>query len=95
VQDIPISSSLTLALVTLDNGRDHTRPSTLGPVTLVEFAATLDTLKERAAWKSPVSPSPASRCYFPLPAPTSPRWARSRAGTSAQMAEQVTMPSAS
>jgi hypothetical protein len=37
------------ALVTLDNGRDHTRPSTLGPVTLVEFAATLDTLKERAA----------------------------------------------
>ena len=49
VRDIPISSGRTLALVTLDNGRDHTRPTTLGPVTLIEFAATLDTLKERAA----------------------------------------------
>ena len=49
VRDIPISDHRTLALVTLDNGRDHTRPSTLGPVTLVEFAATLDGLKARAA----------------------------------------------
>ncbi|MGO4691056.1 3-hydroxyacyl-CoA dehydrogenase NAD-binding domain-containing protein [Glaciibacter sp. 2TAF33] len=49
VRDVPLSGGRTLALVTLDNGRDHTRPNTLGPVTLLEFAATLDTLKERAA----------------------------------------------
>jgi len=49
VRDIPISGGRTLALVTLDNGRDHTRPSTLGPLTLLEFASTLDGLKERAA----------------------------------------------
>ncbi|MBK4346737.1 enoyl-CoA hydratase/isomerase family protein [Lacisediminihabitans sp. G11-30] len=49
VRDIPISGGKTLALVTLDNGRDHTRPSTLGPLTLLEFAETLDGLKERAA----------------------------------------------
>jgi len=49
VRDIPISGGKTLALVTLDNGRDHTRPSTLGPLTLLEFASTLDALKERAA----------------------------------------------
>jgi hypothetical protein len=30
VRDIPLPSGKTLALVTLDNGRDHTRPSTLG-----------------------------------------------------------------
>jgi 3-hydroxyacyl-CoA dehydrogenase/enoyl-CoA hydratase/carnithine racemase len=49
VKDVPISGGKTLALVTLDNGRDHTRPSTLGPVTLIELAATLDGLKARAA----------------------------------------------
>ena len=48
VRDVPLSAGRTLALVTLDNGRDHTRPTTLGPVALVEFAATLDTLRERA-----------------------------------------------
>jgi enoyl-CoA hydratase/carnithine racemase len=37
-----------LALLTLDNGKDHTRPSTLGPKTLLEFAATLDSLAARA-----------------------------------------------
>ncbi|MFC9919168.1 3-hydroxyacyl-CoA dehydrogenase NAD-binding domain-containing protein [Agromyces binzhouensis] len=49
VRDIPISEGRTLALVTLDNGRDHTRPNTLGPNTLLEYAATLDGLAERAA----------------------------------------------
>lgn len=51
VRDIPISGGKVLALVTLDNGKDHTRPSTLGPKTLVEFAATLDALAARAAAK--------------------------------------------
>ncbi|OUD95106.1 hypothetical protein CMMCAS05_02725 [Clavibacter michiganensis subsp. michiganensis] len=32
---MPLPSGGVLALVTLDNGRDHTRPSTLGPATLL------------------------------------------------------------
>ena len=49
VRDIPLSGGKTLALVTLDNGRDHTRPNTLGPLTLKEYAETLARLKDRAA----------------------------------------------
>ena len=49
VRDIPISGGKTLALITLDNGRDHTRPNTLGPVTLLELAGVLDAQKARAA----------------------------------------------
>ncbi len=49
VRDIRLPSGKTLALITLDNGRDHTRPSTLGPVTLLEYRATLESLKARAA----------------------------------------------
>jgi len=48
VRDIPLRDDRVLALVTLDNGRDHTRPNTLGPRTLLEYAATLGTLRERA-----------------------------------------------
>ena len=36
VRDIALRSGRTMALITLDNGRDHTRPSTLGPATLFE-----------------------------------------------------------
>jgi 3-hydroxyacyl-CoA dehydrogenase/enoyl-CoA hydratase/carnithine racemase len=49
VRDVPLPSGKTLALVTLDNGKDHTRPNTLGPTTLLEFARVLDEQKERAA----------------------------------------------
>ncbi len=49
VRDIPISGGKVLALVTLDNGKDHTRPNTLGPKTLVEFAGVLDELAARGA----------------------------------------------
>ncbi len=49
VRDVPLSGGKTLALVTLDNGRDHTRPNTLGPVTLLELAKVLDEQKARAA----------------------------------------------
>ncbi|TFC78360.1 3-hydroxyacyl-CoA dehydrogenase [Cryobacterium cheniae] len=49
VRDVPLSGGKTLALVTLDNGRDHTRPNTLGPITLLEFGMTMDLLRERAA----------------------------------------------
>jgi len=49
VRDIRLASGKVLALITLDNGRDHTRPNTLGPATLTELGATLDGLKARAA----------------------------------------------
>ena len=51
VSDVTLGSGKTLALITLDNGKDHTRPNTLGPQTLLQFAATLDELKQRAANK--------------------------------------------
>ena len=54
VQDIDLpavdgKSPGTFALVTLDNGLDHSKPTTLGPNTLVELGAVLEALKERAA----------------------------------------------
>jgi 3-hydroxyacyl-CoA dehydrogenase/enoyl-CoA hydratase/carnithine racemase len=49
VRDIPLASGKTLALVTLDNGRDHTRPNTLGPATLLELDGVLDAQRARAA----------------------------------------------
>jgi 3-hydroxyacyl-CoA dehydrogenase/enoyl-CoA hydratase/carnithine racemase len=36
------------ALITLDNGRDHTRPSTLGPAALSSLAAALDDIQAHA-----------------------------------------------
>ncbi|WP_308464718.1 3-hydroxyacyl-CoA dehydrogenase NAD-binding domain-containing protein [Rathayibacter soli] len=48
VRDVALASGKTLALVTLDNGRDHTRPNTLGPLTLLELRDTLAALKRRA-----------------------------------------------
>ncbi|MDQ1552782.1 MAG: hypothetical protein QOD50_2204 [Actinomycetota bacterium] len=49
VRDIPLPSGGTLALITLDNDRDHNRPNTLGPATLVELGDVLDAQKARAA----------------------------------------------
>ncbi|KTR86238.1 3-hydroxyacyl-CoA dehydrogenase NAD-binding domain-containing protein [Leucobacter chromiiresistens] len=49
VQDVALPSGGTLALITLDNGRDHTRPNTLGPRTLQELGDVLDALRARAA----------------------------------------------
>jgi 3-hydroxyacyl-CoA dehydrogenase/enoyl-CoA hydratase/carnithine racemase len=49
VRDVPLSGGRVLALVTLDNGRDHTRPNTLGPATLLELRDVLDGLRARAA----------------------------------------------
>jgi 3-hydroxyacyl-CoA dehydrogenase/enoyl-CoA hydratase/carnithine racemase len=48
-RDVRLPSGKVLALVTLDNGRDHTRPNTLGPKTLMELGERLDSLKARAA----------------------------------------------
>ncbi|MFB8190663.1 3-hydroxyacyl-CoA dehydrogenase NAD-binding domain-containing protein [Microbacterium sp. NPDC055988] len=49
VRDIRLASGKVLALITLDNGRDHTRPNTLGPATLTQLGETLDGLRARAA----------------------------------------------
>ena len=48
-RDVRLPSGKVIALVTLDNGRDHNRPNTLGPQTLTELGARLDELKARAA----------------------------------------------
>jgi len=48
VRDVRMPSGRILALITLDNGRDHTRPNTLGAKTLVELGGVLDELTERA-----------------------------------------------
>ncbi|WP_108252199.1 3-hydroxyacyl-CoA dehydrogenase NAD-binding domain-containing protein [Planctomonas deserti] len=49
VRDVPLARGRVLALITLDNGRDHKRPNTLGPATLLELEGVLDALAERAA----------------------------------------------
>ncbi len=40
--------SITVALITLDNGRDHTRPNTLGPLGLASLDAAISTAIEAA-----------------------------------------------
>ncbi|MBN9183633.1 MAG: enoyl-CoA hydratase/isomerase family protein [Microbacterium sp.] len=49
VRDVRLPSGKVLALITLDNGRDHTRPNTLGPATMTELGETLARLRTRAA----------------------------------------------
>ncbi len=61
------------ALITLDNGFDHTKPSSFGPGGLAAFDAALD--EAFAANRLP-SPSPASRSSSP-PARTSRVFPRS------------------
>lgn len=50
VRDVALPGGAgTLALVTLDNGLDHTKPNTLGPQGMAELTAALEGLRERAA----------------------------------------------
>ncbi|WP_449277365.1 3-hydroxyacyl-CoA dehydrogenase NAD-binding domain-containing protein [Leucobacter sp. GX24907] len=49
VRDAALPSGGVIALITLDNGRDHTRPNTLGPRTLAGLGEVLDAQRERAA----------------------------------------------
>jgi 3-hydroxyacyl-CoA dehydrogenase/enoyl-CoA hydratase/carnithine racemase len=51
---LPLSQG-TLALVTLDNGKDHTRPNTLGPQGLVQLRETLLDLKRQASQREVVA----------------------------------------
>ena len=64
VNDVTLPSGKILALITLDNGKDHTRPNTLGPKTLIEFAQKLDELKERAAKKEIHAVAVTGKPYF-------------------------------
>jgi len=64
VNDVTLPSGKILALITLDNDKDHTRPSTLGPKTLLEFAEKLDQLKERAAKKEIQAVGVTGKPYF-------------------------------
>ena len=50
VQDVRLPGKTgVMALVTLDNGFDHTKPNTFGPATMLGFQAAFDTLAERVA----------------------------------------------
>ncbi|MBB2984879.1 3-hydroxyacyl-CoA dehydrogenase NAD-binding domain-containing protein [Terracoccus luteus] len=50
VRDVALPGGAgTLALITLDNGHDHTRPNTFGPASLAELAQVVQTLHRRAA----------------------------------------------
>ncbi|MCA0435152.1 MAG: 3-hydroxyacyl-CoA dehydrogenase NAD-binding domain-containing protein [Austwickia sp.] len=50
VRDIELPGGAgVMALLTLDNGKDHTRPNTFGPQTLIRLDAVLQGLQERAA----------------------------------------------
>ena len=70
VQDIELpakpgeASPGTFALITLDNGLDHTKPTTLGPNTLVELGTVLEGLKERAARGEIVGVGVTGKPYF-------------------------------
>jgi len=48
VRDVHLASGKVIALITLDNGIDHTRPNTLGPQSLMEFDTVLKNLATRA-----------------------------------------------
>ena len=46
VHDVATSAG-TIALITLDNGRDHTRPNTFGPASLLQLNDALDSIANR------------------------------------------------
>lgn len=57
-------SAGTFALITLDNGLDHRRPTTLGPNTLVELGTVLEAQRERAARGEIVGVGVTGKPYF-------------------------------
>ena len=49
VRDVPLPYGAgTMALITLDNGHDHTRPNTFGPAGLLALRDALDSVAARA-----------------------------------------------
>src|ERR1700712_2411628 len=57
-------SAGTFALITLDNGLDHRRPTTLGPNTLVELGTLLEAQRDRAARGEIVGVGVTGKPYF-------------------------------
>jgi 3-hydroxyacyl-CoA dehydrogenase/enoyl-CoA hydratase/carnithine racemase len=49
VRDVDLGPAGTLALITLDNGFDHTKPNTFGPKSLLSLNEALDSIAPRAA----------------------------------------------
>src|SRR6516225_10499705 len=49
VRDVDLGPAGLLALITLDNGHDHTKPNTFGPQGLLSLNAALDAVARRAA----------------------------------------------
>lgn len=70
VQDIELPAAPgrrspgVFALITLDNGLDHSKPTTLGPNTLVELGTVLEGLKERAGRGEIVGVGVTGKPYF-------------------------------
>ncbi|GAA1771783.1 3-hydroxyacyl-CoA dehydrogenase NAD-binding domain-containing protein [Pseudarthrobacter sulfonivorans] len=70
VQDVELQAAPgqpspgVFALITLDNGLDHSKPTTLGPNTLVELGTVLEGLKERAARGEIVGVGVTGKPYF-------------------------------
>ncbi|GAC1496011.1 MAG: 3-hydroxyacyl-CoA dehydrogenase NAD-binding domain-containing protein [Pseudarthrobacter sp.] len=70
VQDVALTAAPgqpspgVFALITLNNGLDHSKPTTLGPNTLVELGTVLEELKERAARGEIVGVGVTGKPYF-------------------------------
>ncbi|UOD82830.1 3-hydroxyacyl-CoA dehydrogenase NAD-binding domain-containing protein [Paenarthrobacter ureafaciens] len=65
VQDIELPDGAgTFAVITLDNGLDHSKPTTLGPNTLVELGGVLEALRDRAAKGEIVGVGVTGKPYF-------------------------------
>ncbi|MFC8733797.1 3-hydroxyacyl-CoA dehydrogenase NAD-binding domain-containing protein [Luteimicrobium sp. NPDC057192] len=65
VRDVALPGDLgTLALVTLDNGLDHTKPTTLGPQGIAELQSVVERLHERATAGEIVAVGVTGKPYF-------------------------------
>ncbi|WP_029253535.1 3-hydroxyacyl-CoA dehydrogenase NAD-binding domain-containing protein [Paraoerskovia marina] len=65
VRDVALPGGTgTMALITMDNGLDHTKPSTLGPEGMAELTTALEGLKERAAAGEIVAVGVTGKPYF-------------------------------
>ncbi|MBI9115267.1 3-hydroxyacyl-CoA dehydrogenase NAD-binding domain-containing protein [Sanguibacter suaedae] len=65
VRDVELPSGAgTLALITLDNGLDHTKPSTLGPAGLAGLQEAVSRVAERAAAGEIVAAAVTGKPYF-------------------------------
>ncbi|NJC22486.1 3-hydroxyacyl-CoA dehydrogenase/enoyl-CoA hydratase/carnithine racemase [Arthrobacter pigmenti] len=65
VQDVELPGGAgIMALITLDNGLDHNKPTTLGPNTLIEFGRTLESLQKRAGAGELVAVGLTGKPYF-------------------------------